>query len=94
MKHETNTHVRPQTDDQNSRPVALFKQGEIIMESKLTRMNPIQRSQANPRSLRLAINAKCYECLGCLPSWRREVENCTSPKCPLFAQRPRREANK
>jgi len=40
-----------------------------------------------------AINAMCCECiydpdaLGC-GSWRKQVEDCTSPKCPLYNYRP------
>ncbi len=42
-------------------------------------------------SLRGPIDAKCVECIydpyqrG---TWRSQVENCTSPACPLFNKRP------
>ena len=41
--------------------------------------------------LRSRIDAKCRECVydpldkG---TWRKQVENCTSPNCPLFDVRP------
>ena len=43
-------------------------------------------------SMRASINAKCKECIydpfhGC-GSWRKQVEACTSYKCPLFGLRP------
>lgn len=54
------------------------------------RLNPIERAAKNPNSLRLAITAKCYECLGGADakSIRREIRECTSPKCPLYPVRP------
>ena len=32
--------------------------------SKNKRLNPIQKALANPKSLRAAINGKCFECGG------------------------------
>lgn len=54
------------------------------------RLNPIERARRNPKSLRLAITAKCYECLGGddAKNIRREIRECTSPKCPLYPLRP------
>lgn len=54
------------------------------------RRNPIQKAQANPTSLRAAIDAKCWDCEGgdadpCI-QWR--VGNCVSPDCPLYPVRP------
>lgn len=40
--------------------------------------------------LRARIDAKCCECLYDTQSggtWRKQVENCTSETCPLFAVR-------
>ena len=34
-------------------------------EIEVVRLNPVERSNANPTSLRLAINAMCFSCLGC-----------------------------
>lgn len=54
------------------------------------RLNPIERAARNPNSLRLAVTAKCYECLGGddTPNVRREIRDCTSRKCPLYPVRP------
>ena len=40
------------------------------------------KGECSPRS---AIKAFCYECIGYV---RKELENCTSPLCPLFEYRP------
>lgn len=46
-----------------------------------------------------AINAMCAMCiydpdaLGC-GSWRKQVEDCTSTTCPLYAYRPRTTGSK
>ena len=50
--------------------------------------NPIERAKQNPQSMRLAINAFCYECMGFAKSWRNDVKKCPSVKCPLFGFRP------
>jgi hypothetical protein len=37
------------------------------------------------------ITAKCIECIYDpiqMGSWRKQVENCTAPDCPLFSVRP------
>ena len=54
------------------------------------RQSPIVRASRNPRSLRLAINAKCFECSGgntdpCV-AWR--IGNCEVGDCSLWPQRP------
>jgi hypothetical protein len=55
-------------------------------------INPIQRARLKPSSLRLAINAQCYECIydkSDIGTWRQQVEACPSVDCPLFCQRPK-----
>ena len=56
----------------------------------IERLDPIERAQRNPNSLRLAITAKCYECLGGqdAKNIRKEIRECTSHKCPLYPVRP------
>ena len=51
----------------------------------LVRLDPIQKSQANPKSLRLAINGKCWDC-SC--GQREEIRNCPITDCTLYAVRP------
>ena len=48
-------------------------------------MDPIEKAKANPKSLRAAINAKCFDCC-CFQ--RGEVAKCTAVDCPLHHQRP------
>ncbi len=52
---------------------------------------------ANSTGLRTKINAKCVECIydpyqeG---TWRKQVENCASPACPLYSVRPKPKGGK
>jgi hypothetical protein len=64
------------------------------MSSQICIFNPIAKSLSNPRSLRLAITAKCYECFGGSVSdvqtkqgIMKEVRDCTSSTCPLYPVR-------
>ena len=55
-------------------------------------ITPIQRSRLHPKSLRLAINAQCYDCIydkTDIGTWRQQVEACPSINCPLYCQRPK-----
>ncbi|GEK48942.1 hypothetical protein PRZ61_10600 [Halomonas pacifica] len=58
--------------------------GEVV------RLDPIEKARQNPKSLRLAITAKCWECMGGgeESGARRMIRECTSAGCPLHAQRP------
>lgn len=47
--------------------------------------DPIEKAKANPKSLRAAINAKCWDCSGYI---RKEVINCPADDCPLWGVRP------
>ncbi len=70
----------------------IARQKIIDNGEKIERLNPIQKSIKNPKSLRLAINAKCYECVGGEDGENqvKYIRECTSPKCPLFNIRPYR----
>ena len=59
-----------------------LKQG-LITRSKI--LDPIEKSKLNPKSLRLAINAYCYDC--CCEQ-RLEVKLCPADNCPLHHLRP------
>lgn len=54
------------------------------------RLDPIERARRNPTSIRMAVNAKCWDCQGGdddpHPRWR--IGNCTTPACPLYPHRP------
>ena len=54
------------------------------------RLNPIERARRSPTSLRLAVTAKCFECLGGddAKNIRREIRECTAIRCPLYPVRP------
>ena len=52
--------------------------------------NPIEKLAQNPKSLRAAINAKCFDCMGqnSDPAVKWRIGNCEIPDCPLFNVRP------
>ena len=54
------------------------------------RLDPIAKAKANPKSLRLAITAKCFECMGGGEDTgtRKLIRACTSSNCPLHPLRP------
>lgn len=47
---------------------------------------PFEKSAENPSSLRCAINAMCYDCIGqdSDPNWRESVKECPCTNCPLY----------
>ena len=51
---------------------------------------PIEKAQDKPTSLRLAINGKCFDCVGCGfdPKSHDEIRNCQITDCPLWNVRP------
>lgn len=60
-------------------------------------VDPIGKHNQRPKSLRLAINAQCYECIYDKSdggSWRQQVTACTCSKCPLFSVRPTTSSKK
>ena len=48
-------------------------------------LDPIEKAKQNPKSLRAAINGKCYDCVCFM---KREVTFCTAKDCPLWLLRP------
>ena len=58
-------------------------------EIEVVRLNPIEKSNANPTSLRLAIKAMCFSCFGNTGSVQ-EIRECTAEDCPLYKVRPYR----
>lgn len=52
---------------------------------KIERLDPVQKSMRNDRSLRLAINGKCFDCCA---GQKREVSLCNIKKCTLWRFRP------
>lgn len=53
--------------------------------------DPFARLAESPTSRKLAIVAMCCSCMGGgpgLPIPRREIRECSAPRCPLYAVRP------
>jgi len=73
---------------------ALAKKKELKSLGKLVRLSPYQKAQNNPKSLRKAVTAFCYECMGGdgEQGARGHVRNCTAYKCPLYKVRPWQES--
>ena len=63
----------------------MHERGEQVIK-----LNPLAKLVGNPKSLRLAVNAICYQCMGggADPGWQWSVGNCTSGNCGLYAVRP------
>lgn len=57
---------------------------------KIRILNPYERLQKNPKSLRLAINAMCWQCQGegHDPNVREAIRDCNIRGCALYSQRP------
>ena len=57
---------------------------------KIVRLDPLEKARRKPTSLRLAITAKCYDCMGRDgdPGIRARVRECPSKACPLHPVRP------
>ncbi len=56
-----------------------------LKTGEITRLTPIEKSFKNPNSLRLAINAKCFDC-SC--GDRKEITLCEIKACSLHRFRP------
>jgi hypothetical protein len=54
------------------------------------RLDPIAKAAANPRNRKLAIAAKCWDCIGAGadPNPRGAIRECPSENCPLWPVRP------
>jgi len=65
------------------------REDRISLGLKSTK-SPRERHEEQPLSLRKAITAKCYECMGDggEPGWRRLIQDCCAISCPLHAVRP------
>lgn len=52
--------------------------------------DPIGKARRNPRSMRLAINGKCWDCIGggADPNPRKMIRECSVTKCTLWPLRP------
>jgi len=56
--------------------------------------NLIVKAKKRPNSLKAAVNAMCFACMGGseenLPDagWKNNIRTCTAPDCPLYPHRP------
>jgi hypothetical protein len=57
---------------------------------EVERLDPIEKARRNPKSLRLAINAKCWDCQGAQsdPGVRERIGACPISVCSLHPVRP------
>lgn len=57
---------------------------------KSVTLDPIAKAARNPRSLRLALNAKCWDCIGAGadPNPRGAIRDCAIRDCSLWPVRP------
>jgi hypothetical protein len=58
---------------------------------QIVRLSPREKAERNPKSLRFAANAKCFDCVGgdnADGGFRRCIRECPSVMCPLHNLRP------
>jgi hypothetical protein len=62
-------------------------------ELRAERLDPLEKARRNPKSLRLAVNAKCFDCEGgnADPNVQRRIGTCSIAACPLHPVRPYQE---
>lgn len=54
------------------------------------KLNPIERAKLDPKSMRKAITAMCFDCIGGDhdPDFRGRIKDCPCTDCPLYYHRP------
>lgn len=54
------------------------------------RLDPLEKARRNPNSLRMAVNAKCWDCVGgdADVGVRKRIGECSVARCPLHPVRP------
>lgn len=57
---------------------------------KIEVLDPIEKARRSPGSLRLAINGKCWDCVGGAddPGPRQRIRDCPCTDCTLYPVRP------
>jgi hypothetical protein len=63
---------------------------ELRAAGEYKRLTPVERAQKSPRSLRMAITARCYQCEGegADAGWRDRIAACNATTCALHPVRP------
>jgi len=96
---QENTTVAPESGADEERRAALraqLQKGQDKMRElraagwKPVYRNPVEQAQANPKSLKAAIKANCWNCVGADadPGAKFRVRDCTVTRCALHAHRP------
>jgi hypothetical protein len=69
---------------------AAARQAELRATGELEHLDPLERARRNPRSLSLAVKARCWDCVGAGadPNPRGEIRDCRATACPLHPARP------
>lgn len=74
---------------------ALEKAHQVMAERKAAGiktviLTPIEKAKRNPKSLRCAINGKCWDCIGAGadPNPRGAIRECAILDCTLWPVRP------
>lgn len=60
-------------------------------EGRLTKRNPLQMAADAPTNVKLAVKAKCFDCVGgeaADKGYRITIKECPAKRCPLYAVRP------
>ncbi len=74
------------------RSAALAKANARLKSSGATRLDPIAKAKAHPKSWKLAIAAKCWDCVGGgadgTAHTRALIRECPSTVCALKPWRP------
>lgn len=66
----------------------LSEKQEIALQSIPIRLHPLLKRSFAGKSLRAAVNAKCWECCGFED--RRAIADCPASECPIWSVRPHR----
>lgn len=95
FKADNNTRGGHSTQSTGIKPTNPTARGGYSYQTPYTmglrkRKTPIEKAHDNPNSLRLAINGKCFDCVGCGfdPYPENEIRNCQITTCPLWNVRP------
>lgn len=93
------TKAAPEASAEDERRAALraqLQKGQDKMRElraagwKPVHRNPVEQAQANPKSLKAAIKANCWLCVGADadPGAKFRVRDCTVTRCALHSHRP------
>ena len=66
------------------------RRARIEAGETIERLDPLEKAAKNPKSLRFAINGKCFDCQGRDgdPGVRVRIRECPVTRCPLHPVRP------